>query len=228
MCANDVTLEVGDESYPGRLNTPEESTDQGILLIPGAGHGPFGDIFLRFGKAGAEAGYEVARFETWPFPSDLESKTEEEFAADLAAGVEFLQSRGCSTITIVAKSFGGQQALEHLSDGVDRMVLWAPAVELDEQTEGADAEAGADEEGDGDADEKETEMPSIRAEELAGIEIPVRILQGDEDRNFSVEGAGRLVDHLPQGELVELPGEDHSFLRDHERVMAETMAFLPE
>lgn len=206
MCANDVTLEVGDESYPGRLNVPDESTEQGILLVPGAGHGPFGDIFLRFARTAADEGYAVARFETWPFPSDLDAKTDEDFAADLEAGVEFLQSRGYSTITVVAKSFGGRLALEHLPDAADRLVLWAPAV------------------GFGDHEE----LPSITAEELAGIEIPVRILQGDEDRGLSVENAEQIAEHLTQGEVVELPGEDHSFLRDHERAIQETMAFLPE
>lgn len=62
----DVTLEVSDSTYPGRLNTTEE-------------------------------GYHVARFETWMSPNELEGKTDEDFRADLEAGVDFLRSRGCST-----------------------------------------------------------------------------------------------------------------------------------
>lgn len=206
MCAQDVTLEVGDESYPGRVNVPEESTEKGIVMVPGAGHGPFGDIFLRFGRTAAEEGYEVARFETWPFMPDLEEKTAEDFAADLEAGVEFLQARDCSTITMIAKSFGGEKALKHLPDAVDRLVLWAPAIEF-----------GEDE-----------ELPSITAEELAEIEIPVRILQGEEDRGLSVENAEQLAEHLPQGEVVELPGEDHSFRNDPAKIIDETMDYLPD
>jgi hypothetical protein len=43
-----------------------------------------------------------------------------------------------------------------------------------------------------------------------------------------IESAARLAEGLPRGELVELPGKDLSFLRDHERVVEETIAFLPE
>jgi pimeloyl-ACP methyl ester carboxylesterase len=206
MCAQDVTLDVGGESYPGRLNVPETSTEKGVLMVPGAGHGPFGDIFLRFARTAAGDGYEVARFETWPFVSDLEEKTADDFAAELEAGVEFLQSRDCSTITMIAKSFGGQKALKHRPDAVDRLVLWAPYV-----TTGED-----------------DEMPSITVDDLAEIEIPVRILQGDEDRGLSVENAETLAEHLPQGEVVELPGEDHSFRNEPARIIDETMDYLPD
>ncbi|MFC3959011.1 alpha/beta hydrolase [Halovivax cerinus] len=201
----DVTLDVGDERYPGRLNVPDAETDSGILMVPGAGHGPFGDVFLRFARTAANSGHQVARFETWPFPTDLEAKTDADFAAELEASVDFLRDRGCETITVVAKSFGGRIALWHLPEAVDRLVLWAPAILA------------------GDHDDE----PSISDDDLASIEIPVRLLQGDED-TLSMENAAALVDALPTGELVELPGEDHSFRRDHERVIAETMSFLPE
>ena len=111
--SEDVTLRVGGEEYPGRLDTPAEPTDRGILLVPGAGHGPFGDVFLRFARAAAGEGYAVARFETWLSPDDIDAKTDAEFRAELQAGVDFLRSRGCSTVTVVAKSFGGRLALEH-------------------------------------------------------------------------------------------------------------------
>lgn len=206
MCAKDVTLEVDDNRYPGRLNVPDESSERGVLMIPGSGHGPFGDVFLRFAREAAREGQYVARFETWPFPEDIETKTDEEYAADLAASIEFLASRGCSTITVVAKSYGGRVALQQYSDAIDRMVLWAPAILFGEHGE----------------------KPSVTAAELQEIDVPVRILQGDEDDVVSVENAASLVEHLPDGELVELPGEDHSFLRDHRRVIEETLEFLPE
>ncbi|EMA05380.1 hypothetical protein C439_01235 [Haloferax mediterranei ATCC 33500] len=173
-------------------------------MIPGAGHGPFGDIFDRFAAAAARDGNTVARFEMWESQEDLAEKTETEFETELSAGIEFLQSRGYSTITVVAKSFGGRLALTHIPNTVDRMVLWAPAILF-----GNHADA-----------------PSIAASELANIETPVRILQGDEDEVVSVENAAAIAEHLPNGSMVELAGEDHSFLNDEQRIIEETLAFL--
>lgn len=213
MATREATLAVGDSTYPGRLTVPDGETDRGVLLVPGAGHGPFGDVFLRFARAAADAGHEVARFETWLSPADLDAKTDAEFAAELAAGVEFLRDRGCSTVTVVAKSAGGRITLDHLPAAVDRLVLWAPAV----------LAAGVEEV----SEELREQVPSVTEADLASLDLPVRLLLGEEDP-MPVENAERLVEWLPEGELVVLPDEDHSFLRDHERVIAETLSFLPE
>lgn len=208
MPSRDVTLDVGGASYPGRLNTPDGDAEQGILVIPGAGHGPFGDVFDRFSQAAATDGYTVARFETWQDTDDLDEKTPADFAAEIDAGIEFLRDEGCSSMHVVAKSFGGRLALEHVpdldDDAVANMVLWAPAIVFDEHPE----------------------APTISAAELEAIRTPTRILQGDEDQ-IPVENAAALVEHVQNGELVELPGEDHSFLNDQQRVIEETLAFLP-
>jgi pimeloyl-ACP methyl ester carboxylesterase len=204
MAETAVTLEVGDDSYPGRYNSPQDPSAKGILMVPGAGHGPFGDVFLRFARRAAEDGYHVARFETWPFPADVEEKTSEALAADLDAGVEFLRSKGCTSISVVAKSFGGRVALQQQPTAVDHMVLWAPAVRFGEHEED----------------------PSIRAAELGEIQVPTVLLQGADDEVVSLENSRSIADHLPGGRVVELPDEDHSFLRDHERVIDETLSVL--
>ncbi len=206
MSAEDVTLDVDHGTFPGRVNAPAEPSESGVLVIPGAGHGPFGDVFDCFAGAAAEAGHVVARFETWTDHDERDEKTTAEFAAEIEAGAEFLRSRDCSTITVVAKSFGGRLALQHATDVADRMVLWAPAIMF------------------GDHDE----APSITADELVALDFPVLVLQGDEDEVVPPENSVDIAEHLPQGELGELPGEDHSFLNDQQRVVEETLAFLPE
>lgn len=205
MTVESATLELDDRSFPGRLNAPDATCESGVLVVPGAGHGPFGDVFDRFAEAAADAGHCVARFEMWESRDSLDAKTDEEFAAEIDAGVEFLRSEGCSTVTVLGKSFGGRLALEHVPDAADRMVLWAPAIVF-----------GGHE-----------ERPSIDASALADVELPVRILHGDEDQ-IPIENSAAIAEHLPDGELVELPGEDHSFRNDEERVVEETLAFLPE
>jgi len=205
MPTEPLSLAVGDESYRGRLNEPDEPTDSGVLVLPGLNHGPFGDVFDQFASEAAAEGHRVARFDSWPDEETLQAKSEDDMARELGAAVEFLQDSGCSTIAVVAKSFGGKLALTHLAtDQVDRMVLWAPAVFV------------------GDYEER----PTIEPDTLATVDCPVRLLQGDEDRGMSVENAGAIVEHLPEGELVELPGEDHSFQTDQERIVEETLPFL--
>lgn len=206
MRVEPVTLDVDGTTHPGRMNVPAEPNGRGILMVPGAGHGPFGDVFLRFARAGAERGYVVARFETWPFPADVESKSDADYRDELAAGVEFLRDEGCSSVVVVAKSFGGRVALRHHPPTIDGLILWAPAVEFDTHEE----------------------LPAITADELAGIEVPVTILQGTDDEVVTIENATQLAEHLPRGELITLPEEDHSFLRDHRRVIEETLAVLDD
>lgn len=204
MQTDEVTLTVGEDSYPGTLQTPGESTKQGVLILPGAGHGPFGDIFDQTAKAIADAGYPVVRFETWTDSDDLDAKGVEDFQNELQAEVEFLRDQGCTDVTLVGKSFGGRLALDFLTDQVERMVLWAPAVPFE----------------DGE--------PRIMDTTAADIDLPIRILQGDEDEVMLLENSQSLVEELPAGELVELPGEDHGFQATREQIVDETLAFLPE
>ena len=114
-------------------------------------------------------------------------------------------------MAVVAKSFGGRLVLQNPPADVDRLVLWAPAVHPEDVPLPEDLEG---------------KVPSLTAEAAGAVDMPVRILHGDEDA-LPLESPRRLAAHLPEGELVELPGEDHSFLRDHERVIEETLAFLP-
>jgi hypothetical protein len=171
---HNVTLESGGDSYPGRLNAPEGSTDSGVLVLPGGGHGPFGDVFDRVATTAGDAGHAVARFETWTGPDDLDAKTDADLAAEIDAGVDFLRSEGCSTITVVAKSFGGRLALEHAPD-VDRMVLWAPAVFFGEREDRPSIDAAADSEGPpADSGGEPATDPSPVAPRAAGAAAAIR------------------------------------------------------
>jgi len=200
----ETTLTVHGEEYPGRLTVPDVETERGVLVVPGAGHGPFGDVFDGFAEAATDAGHLVARFRTWTGPDDLEAKTAADFREEICAGIDLLRARGCTTVAVVAKSFGGRLALEHATDEADRMVLWAPAVLFGSHDD----------------------APSIAPETLRSIEIPVLVLQGDEDDVVPAENGKSIADRIPGGTFVKLPGEDHSFVTDQERIIEKTCAFL--
>lgn len=122
-----MEFEVGGETYEGRLNAQREDADAGVLILPGMGHGPFGDIFDVLAYELAGTGKRVFRYESWETREDLEAKTIAELHEEVDAAVEYLQSAGCSTVYLVAKSFGGGLALTHVPDAVERVVLWEPA-----------------------------------------------------------------------------------------------------
>lgn len=151
------------------VNTQQENPTEGVVILPGAGHGPFGDMFDIIAYELAGVGKRVLRYESWTDYDDLDEKTLAELHEEVDAAVEYLQAEGCSTIHLLAKSFGGGIALSHVPDAVDRLILWAPAVEV-----GAAAAVNDPHERLG-----ESEGP-IGVQSLDHIGVPVRILRGTE------------------------------------------------
>lgn len=190
-----------------------------MVVLPGAGHGPYGDIFDRFAEKAAEDGLLVLRFQSWEDHEELARKTLGDLHAEIDAAVAFLAERGCTQISVVGKSFGGGVALTHVPDAVARIVLWAPYLMV-----GDESNLSADQQMD-----LQLFTPEIDPPTLGGIETPVRILHGDED-HIPFENSRKLVDGLRDAELVEIEGSDHSFLGPEEGVegvtIEHTMEFL--
>lgn len=212
-----VELEVGSETYEGRLTVPEgEQTDRGVVMIPGAGHGPYGNIFDIVAYELAGVGQTVGRVETWDDHDELDTKTLGELHAEVDAVIAELQSRGCESIAVIAKSFGGGIALTYDNPAVDRLLLWAPAIEF-----GVDPEDALDPED----SLGESEDLLLSVSEVT-MDIPTKVLVGDEDRGVSPEDCEAIVDAVSDGEVTVLPGENHSFNENRRRIVAETLDFL--
>lgn len=203
MHVKDATLRVDGTEYPGELTLPHESTDHGAVLLPGANHGPYGDVFDRLAETLAEHEISLLRFETWgdsrELP-DLEEKEEVNLFAEFDAAVEFLQDCEYARISVIAKSFGGRIALRHVPEGVDELVLWAPAVFLEEGEVVEHIDAPDD-----------VDLPLIETSTIENYSLPIDILQGDED-NIPVENARELAETVPHGDAHVIAGADHSFV----------------
>lgn len=185
-------------------------------MVPGAGHGPFGNIFDIAAYELAGDGKRVFRVETWESHEELEAKTLGGLHEEVDAAVDYLRSNGCSTVRVIAKSFGGGIALSHVPDAVDSLLLWAPAVDV-----GVDAAAANDpEEAIG-----EGEDLLIGIEEIE-VDVPVRILVGDEDRGVSVDDCQRIADAVDDGDVTVIPGENHSFNENRMAVVEQTLRYL--
>lgn len=210
-------LTVGEETYEGRLNVPATAPERGVLLLGGAGHGPFGDIFDVVSYELAGDGRLVYRYESWDSLEELEGKTLGELQAEVGAAVAVLEERGCESITVIAKSFGGGIALSHVPDAVDRLVLWAPAVDV-----GVAAVEATD------ADERigDGEGLLIGLPLLAHVTVPVRILRGTADEGVTREDCFDVLDRVEDGALTEIPGETHSFNECRPAIVDETRRAL--
>jgi len=216
MSTEDIQLTVGTDSYPGRLTRPEDPNGAGIVVRPGANHGPYGDVFDEFAAAAAESGYEVLRFETWKTTEDIDAKTMAEIHAETDAAIDVLQGRGCEPVHLVAKSFGGWVTLTGPPEAADRLVLWAPAVSV---VEGIDLDAERD------VPLAELDGVGVDPGTLRAVETPALALHGDEDA-IPLSNSEDIVDELPNGELSVLAGADHSFEGVEAETVERTLAFL--
>lgn len=59
------TLSVDGQDFPAEFARPTEDTDHVILRLPGANHGPNGDVFYRLADALTDDGVALGRYETW-------------------------------------------------------------------------------------------------------------------------------------------------------------------
>jgi pimeloyl-ACP methyl ester carboxylesterase len=201
MSLEEIELTTDESSFTAELELPEGDSDHGAVLLSGAGHTAFDDaVFDRLAAAAADNGVQFLRYQTWDDGEELAEKSPDELHAEVDAALEHLRDRGCSRITLVGKSAGGVIALQSAPDRIDEMVLWAPALFL----EGGDVLADLD-------IREDAEPPTITAAELADIDVPVDILQGDED-HFPVASARELADEIPDASVHVIEGADHSFI----------------
>ncbi len=208
---------VGTETYEGRLNVPGEDTETGVVVLPGAGHGPFGDVFDVISYELAGDGKHVVRYDSWENHEQLAQKTFGELHDEINAAIDHLRSEGCRTFYLLAKSFGGGLALTHVPEAIERVVLWEPAIEITDEAEST----------------PETKVPTppdnltITEDELGRIGVPVRILCGDEEAGVPVDVCEQIANALGQGEMTVIPGENHSFNSNRPAIVEATVEFFP-
>lgn len=213
-----LDFDVGGETYEARLNTPEDGqTDTCVVVLPGGGHGPFGDIFDITAYELAQANVATYRFETWTDADELRAKSFADFHAELDAAIADVQDRGYDQLFLLAKSFGGRIGFTHDVDAFERVLGLAPAVRLAEESnfeQHYDTPLG------------EVEDLRIDAGDVGDIDASVRILRGEDDEVVSAADAEALVGALADAELRAIPGEDHSFNERRTTVVAETLDYL--
>lgn len=213
-----LDFEVADGTYEGRFVTPPDGdADRCVIVLPGAGHGPFGDIFDIAMYELASAGVASFRYESWETTEDIDAKTLDGLHDELDAAVALARDRGYDDLALLAKSFGGRVAFTHDLDAFSRVLGWAPAVALADESN-LDAVH--------DTPMGEFESLQIAASDLVAFDGPIRLLYGDDD-HFHPEASEPLAAALDAGLRI-LEGENHSFNAQRRTVVAETLAFLAD
>lgn len=218
MPLEQLDFEVDEETSEGRFVTPPAGdAETCVVVVPGAGHGPFGDIFDITTYELANAGVASFRFETWTSTDELDAKSLADLHAELHAAVDFAREHGYDRTPLLVKSFGGRIAFTDLPDDVERVLGWAPAIDV------AD-ESRLDEQYDVPLGELEDGL-STAASDVADVDVPVRLLYGDDDQLYP-DYAQALADAIPNAELRVIEGENHSFNAQRRRVVDETLEYL--
>lgn len=108
-------------------------------------------------------------------------------------------------------------ALSHVPVAVDRLVLWVLADEF-----------GVDHDADTALDDRigDRDWLSVGIDDLDRVDVPVGILVGTEDRGASVEDCERVADAVNEGDVTEVPGENHSFDQNRTTIVEGTLSYL--
>jgi pimeloyl-ACP methyl ester carboxylesterase len=189
-----------------------QPTTSCILFVPGAS----GDSerFDPFVERLTDTGFDVLRFGGWSGIDAVAELRIQDMLVALEDTVKLLSDRGYTFIGVVAKSFGGIFALLGRLRGVDRIVLWAPAIGYGAQTD-MERSIGSF-----------TQLTdiAISEEELAERTEPVLLVAGTRDEVLPLERAERIASALPAGELLVVE-EGHS-VDKNEKSIERTIGFF--
>lgn len=172
--------------------TPTESV---VLFVPGVtGDSERYDGFVEDLN---EAGLDVLRFGGWHAIEDLAELSLHDLLVAIEDTVAILRRRGYGFVGYVGKSFGGALGILGRGTGIDRMVVWAPALGFGTSNAG-----------------------TMVSEELSGIERltdvrlgvqdlkektwPILVVNGSEDPILPPATAKAIADALPNAERIEV------------------------
>lgn len=212
-----------------------------------------GGMFVRLAERLAAAGFNVVRFSFRGHGNSGGTQPGVTVAGeclDLEAAVQFLRGRFPGPFSVVAASFGAVStllSLPWLADGLDRLVLWNPVLDLSHTF--LEPELAWGEENFGAGQRKllhdtgvlvvdgEFELGRVLFCEFAHYEplarfldstVPSLIVHGDRDTAVSYEISARVATSRPDTTLHTIVGSDHGFdsLEREDRAISETVEWL--
>lgn len=214
-----MKLKLKGRSFDAMLDSPNKSSNVGIILIQGVNPRPLGE-YDKMAEAFTKAGFHFLRYESWKSVKDLFPKTFKILAKELDDAIEFMQSNGCRKIGLLGKSLGGAVALAYRDDAVKAMVLWPPSLTFGEKSnirEYLDVPFGRI--------DKVTDVV-VDKMFLSEIKVPVRVIHGEKDDVVTTKNSKSITDALPKGDFVMIKGADHSFRKHQDELISMAVEFF--
>lgn len=198
------------------MSREETKPNEGLIVIPGISHGPYGTPFDEVVDYVKDMDYSVVRLDTWSDAEDLEEKTLDDIYSRVDDAFEALKEEGCDKISVLGKSFGGQIALTYpRNNRFELMILWAPAVGIGKNNVNQWRSTSLKHAS------SATEI-CVDPENLEKIRSNVKIVHGTSDQVVPADNSRTISEEISNCELEEIKGADHSFSSSEKKLISKT------
>ena len=189
---------------------PKQRSDKAVILLPGISGKALSNRYKNLEVALRKSGFNFLRFDLWKSMKELETMTLKEIHQAIDTSIKFMHLNGCKRIGFIGKSFGGGVLLTHPHKDIKALVLLAPAIGFDKESNINKIK-----------NQKFTKFKSIfdiaiSKKELQKIEISTLIIQGTKDDVVPLKNSEKIVKNLPKGTLEKIEGAGHSFDKEGE------------
>lgn len=199
-------LKIASQNTDAVLDIPEEKSKKAILFIPGVSGKALGDEYNELAEIFIKKDYAFLRFQSWEDGGKgINKKTINSIHKELDLVIKYLKSLGVNNIYVIAKSFGGGMILTYKNPLIKKMVLWAPAIDIDKK----ENISGIQNKSLGEI--KKCLDIKLDKNYLKDLNIPIRIIQGDKDKVVSIENSKKIINALNDAELIVIKRLAHSY-----------------
>jgi predicted alpha/beta-fold hydrolase len=186
------------------LSEPDNKTKSVAIFLPGMSGGALDRKYENLASILNLNGLALMRLECWTSTDDLKLKSFETLKSDIVSVIEYLKQNGYEEFYGIGKSLGGSALFLAQISELEKLVLWAPVINL-----------GKDSTLDSLFSRPFVEIDSldqitVSASLLKNYTSKVFVLVGTEDSVVSIENLEKAVSLLPYGKLLTIPDFGHT------------------
>lgn len=187
------------------LDKGSEESNTAVIFIPGVSGKAFSDKYKPLSDECLAKGMDLLRVQSWDSVEELEQKNIRQIQEDIDEAIKFLKSEGYTKIFAIGKSLGGGILLTRNYPEITKMVLWAPAIGVEDNKDNLDEKI----------DTAFSEISSllevtVSKDLLSSIKVPVKIIHGTEDKNIPLENSLKIAGLLLYSDVIKIKDMGHS------------------